>query len=896
MAMAFDRMNGHLLNLQTRPRRNKDAGQDSDAGGTRISAVELATRSDSTSSEADTSATSPRSKTTPTKLPVLKVFTDKDSRERKDTATSAKHKERGGSPEYDSPKSLNQDRERYWRKIRDKVDGESLSPHDNEKQKTHHNGAYRKIMSFANCSRQERSKYKWKSSGGSSGGKSFKMGNSHAAGLGTTAPEQLDGLKESTSIDQDRFSEGKGRMNSNHSASSNGSGLSSQKSKTGSTTTESSYNSNSSVSPISGPSFSMRDWEDRFVVQMPSAREPNPPTLNVRQIAQYQRSIEKVQKEGGSMVDPDTLPSPRTTSPEHALKFPEHVGKRPAMLDGQDSRTSLSDHDADSGQAYNSNHPRYYCPDEIGKRFSTIWEESSSGPKQKPPPHANPDGSFLGCKEINGPHDRNPDEILYFSTPDRPKVVNIPPSRMPRVSKESKPGVVHRGKIPNGETRVVQDEWEPISRNLKHAQCSKLSPRLLCREGQCQQLTTKKFTSPEEKSEQDSTGKRAVSLENQRPVPRADDVFIITPTITRTMVTMTDLKGHLPKPTGIREPVARSAGELITDPRTRLPANTKAGVPPSGLRRASQNSWVKSNAPSAMHLDPARTTNIPTGRQKVDIRVVAAGKPAAGDKPRGMRGFIRTPGIPRSSTESRIDPPEDKASASSVSSSPTKAAPVLSRKSTPCHSEAPSPQPASKTTPSPTKSTPEPRGTVMQAKITDVAELDGHQMDDRRENNPSAKAPSSNQNQTNNETQSDAKGIMSSETLHMFIDMVFLFVAQMQHLCCQIKENRASKVVLLKLFVNGILGMLEHCLHVLRKGLAVISAYNSTGVWPKANDDLAWLFTDLGQALVYLVVLGFVAMVIARAVRFVILIGTWVVWLARPFALTFRTISRVLSL
>ncbi|RDW90815.1 putative NTP binding protein [Aspergillus mulundensis] len=899
MAMAFDRVNGHLLNIQPRPRRSKDARHDSDAGGTRISAVELAIGSDSTISEADTPATSPPSKATPTKLPVLKVSTDKDSKERKDTAASCEDKGRDGSPEYVSPKSLNQDRERYWQKIRDKVDRESLSPRDNEKEKTHHHGAYRKIMSFANSSRHEISKQKWKYSGSSSGDKLCTTGNSHAAEIGTTAPEQRDGSKDSTSIDRNRFSEGKGRMNSNHSASSNESGLSSQKSKTGSTTTESSYNSNSSVSPISGPSgpsSSIKDWEDRFVVHMPSAREPNPPTLNVGQIAQYQRSIEKVQKEGGSMVDPDTLPSPRTTTPEHILRFPEHHGKRPAMLDGQDSRTSSSDHDADSGLAYHSNHPRYYCPDEIGKRFSTIWEESSSSPKQKPPP-ANPDGSFLGCKEINGPHRRNPDEILYFSMPERPKVVNIPPSRMPRVSKDSKPGVVHRGKIRNGETRIVQDEWEPISRNLKHAQCSKLSPRSLCREGQCQQLMTKKSTSPEGKGEHDPTERRARSSENQKPVPRADDVFIITPTITRTMVTMTDLKGHLPKPTDIREPVARSAGELITDARTRLPANPKAGVSPLGLRRATQHSWVKSNAPSAVHLDPARATNIPAARQLVDIRVIPAGGPAAADKPRGMRGFIRTPGIPRSSTESRIDPPEDKASESSVSSSPTKAAYAPPRKSTPYNSEGTSSQPVNQTTSSPTKSPPQPRSTMMHAKITDVAELDGHQVDDHQGINTSAKAPSSIQGQTNNKAQPNSKGVVSSETLHMLIDIVFLFVAQVQHFCCEIKENRGSKVVLLKLFVNGILGMLEHCLHVLRKGLAVISAYNSTGVWPKTNDkDLAWLFTDLGQAIVYLVVLGFIVMVIARAVGFMILIGTWLVWFARPFALTFRTISRVLFL
>ncbi|KAL4987240.1 hypothetical protein BDW68DRAFT_112603 [Aspergillus falconensis] len=894
MTIAFDRMNGHLLNLQTRPRRSKAARLDADADDFQNSPVELAALSSSTNCEVDTSVTSPRSKTTPTKLPVLKVITDKALREGNNTAAQGKQKGSDGSPGYESPKSLNQDRERYWRKVRDRVDRDPLSLRDNEKQKTSHKGAYRKIISLANSSRQELAKHRWKYSGGSSGVKSCTPETSTEVKVDNSQLERKDGSKESTWTEGDQFAEWKGRMNSNHSASSKGSGASSQKYKTGSTTTDSSYNSNSSVSPVSGPPSSTRDWEDRFVVHMPSAREPNPPTLNVRQIAQYQKSIEKVQKEGGSMVDPDTLPSPRTTTPEEQLKFPGHPGKRPAMLDGQDSRTSSSDQDADYGLAYNSNHPRYYCPDEIGKRFSTIWEESSSGPKQKPP-HANPDGSFLGCKEINGPHDRNLDEILYFSTPERPKVVSIPPSRMPRVSKEFRPAVIRQGKISNGERKLVQEEWEPISRNLKHAQCSKPFPSLLCCEEQCQQLTTKKSTSPEGKDEPGFTEKQAGS-ENHKPNPAADDVFIITPTITRTMVTMTDFKGHLPKSSGVREPVARSAGELITA-RARLPANTKPGASFSGLRRASQNSWEKSNAQSAVHFDPTRVTNMPVGRRRIDIKVTAAENPVPVDRPQGMRGFIRTPGIPRSSTGTRIELPKDKASESAATSPPIKKAVYTPpRKSTPYHPETKNSQPDNEAvSPASKKSGSQAHGTMMQAKIIDVAELDGHQLTDHWNN--SAKASHPTHSQTDNETQPDTKGMISSETLHMFIDMVPLFVSKVQYFCRQLKANRDSKVVLLKLFLNGILGMLEHCLHVLRKGLAVISAYNTTGVWPKANDkDLAWLFTDLGQALVYLVVLGIMTMLIARAVGFVILVGTWIVWVARPFALTFRTISRVLSL
>ncbi|KAL4871788.1 hypothetical protein BDV12DRAFT_11938 [Aspergillus spectabilis] len=894
--MTFDLplANGHLLNLQPRPRRDKGAMLYSDAGDIRNGAVEIGTRSDKNDSDADTSESPGQLK--PTRLPVLKVFTDHS--ERKGNAISPKQKMQGaahGSVEYEPPKSTDEERERYWRRIRDRLDRDSPPSRNKEKQKATHNGAYRKIISLASSPRQELAKHKLKYSGGSPNEKSGTPNASPAAKKINSSPERRNSSRESTPSRQSRFSNVKGRTNSNHSASSSGTGSSSRKYRTDSTT-DSTYNSNSSVSPVSGPSASMKEWEDKFVVHMPSAREPNPPTLNVQQISEYQRSIEKVQNEGGSMVDPDTLPSPRTTTPEDHLKFPEQSGKRLGTLDGQDSRPSSSHNEDDSGPANFPSHRRYYCPDEIGKqRFSTIWEESSIAPKQKPTP-TNSDGSFLGCKEINGPHDRNPDEILFFSTPERPKVVNIP-SRMPRLPRDPKPAALRQMKRASGETTLVQEEWEPISRNLKHAQCSKPSPKALCRDTQCQQTKTKKSASPEAKDGRDSTGKQTGSSENTKSDPREDDVFIITPTITRTMVTMTDLRGQLHRHHAVREPTARSAGEIITDARTRLPINTKTGVSPSGLRRVSQNSWENSSAPSATALDTGYATNISVVKTRADPKITATEKSVAVDKRRGMRGFIRTPGIPRSATEFRIDTPLDRPLNSAASSPSARVSSLPLRRTTPISPEARNSRPTSKATssPPPTNSPSRIRGT-MQAKIVDVAELDGHQVDDHRESDSGSKVSSSHDHQLIG-IQSDTKALMSSETLHMLIDMVFLFVAQVQGFFRQIKTNRGSKVVLLKVFLNGILGMLEHCLRVLRKGLAILSTYNSTGVWPEANDkNLAWTLTEFGQALVYLIVLGFVAMIIARAVGVVVLVGTWIVWLARPFAIAFRTVARVLSL
>ncbi|KAL2831952.1 hypothetical protein BJY01DRAFT_226245 [Aspergillus pseudoustus] len=636
----------------------------------------------------------------------------------------------------------------------------------------------------------------------------------------------------------------------------------------------------------------MKEWEDRFVVHMPSAREPNPPTMNVHQIAEYQRSIDRVQKEGEAMLDPDTLPSPRATTPEGKPRAPGQPEKRLSTLDGQDTRPTHTNSKDESGLTYLPSHRRYYCPDEVGKqRFSTIWEETSMGPKPKPS-RANPDGSFLGCKEINGPDVRNPDEILYFSTPERPKVVTIP-SRLSRLRRELNLAPARQPNGVAGETSLIQEEWEPISRNLKHAQCSRPSPKLLCREAQCQQLKTKKFASSQKKDNRDFIEKPVSSSENRKLGPRADDVFIITPTITRTMVTMTDLRGHLQRNTKNPQPSCRSAGEIITDVRTKLPINTKAGASPSGLRRISQNSWEKSNAVSALPSKPTSATNTPT---RPEERKAPVTENSTVNKPRVIRGLTRMPGIPKSSTEPRIDPKFEEPSGSAASSPASKISNLSSRKTTPTSPSTRHSSPPNRATCSPPSTrSPQPPSAMMQAKIVDVAELDGQQVEDHHESGSASKPSSPNRDQRNeNDYQPNIREVIGSETFHLIVDMVFLFLAQVQRFCQQVKANRGSKLVLLKLFLHGILGMLEHCLHILKKGLAILSTYNTTGAWPKADDkDLAWSFPEFGQALVYLAVLVFVAMIIARAVGFVILVGVWVVWFARPFALAFRAVSRV---
>ncbi|PGH00871.1 hypothetical protein GX51_05535 [Blastomyces parvus] len=67
--------------------------------------------------------------------------------------------------------------------------------------------------------------------------------------------------------------------------------------------------------------------EDKFVVHMPSAREPSPLTMTAQQIVDFQKTLERVHHEGEQMLDPDTLPTPRSVTPTGISTPPRRLKK-----------------------------------------------------------------------------------------------------------------------------------------------------------------------------------------------------------------------------------------------------------------------------------------------------------------------------------------------------------------------------------------------------------------------------------------------------------------------------------------------------------------------------------------------------------------------------------------
>ncbi|CAI7615647.1 unnamed protein product [Penicillium glandicola] len=458
-----------------------------------------------------------------------------------------------------------------------------------------------------------------------------------------------------------------------------------QKSVRTEATTNSSLRSHPSVSPVSAENSSITDWEDRFVVNMPTAKDPNPPTMTAQQIAEYQRSIERVHRDGGQMADPDTVPS-RNASPEIRFNPSEQKAQSPwatNTYDGaydrhrvpilsqeehypppQPQQNAQPEQYPQPQQPQPTNVPQhqaanlYYSPDEIGyNRISTIWEESAPKAREKRHPQ-NADGSFLGCREISG--EKNPDEILTFASPDDG---NLHPLPLALVSKNRQKApkevrratdrpITHRVE----ETIVLQEERPQTSRNSRPAQCSK--PSAMHQDQSCSQKpsqiprTRSQDSSKENYHPTSNTPERSGSLGGNQG---DDNVFITTPTITPTMIPTPDKKASSPKPQGLRRP--GGTNHTVTAEATKA-VRTKAQMisTPSGLRPGGPNMNIKLTArtlATSQTLPPSGTSATVTD-QDVEARNqdhAQDRKPerVAGTSSNTIRGFIRTSGLARPS-------------------------------------------------------------------------------------------------------------------------------------------------------------------------------------------------------------------------------------------------------
>ena len=882
MEKDFQLPNGHLLNLNPRPRNNsKSNRKPAITANSKLPQSRERVPSNGTE-EKTTTRLGPNEmpQTSPsglaTKLPLPKSFIDKGKGKWKDKQpyVEDEEEEKDGRPKHkplqksDTPPSTTENtpekptektHDHHWSKIRGKLDKDSpLLQKSKEKQKEYYQGACQKIKSFANGPRNETPKNKKYGEVNASDTKLPTPGTTGIPSPSNRARSASGGITRTPAIrqppKQKEQQQQQQQQKYEHPALQIKKSPSRQPSEITDNTTDSSAHSQFSTSSVSGRASSNTEWEDKFVVNMPSATEPNPPFLTAQQIVEFQKSMEKVRREGGDMVHPDTCPSPRTTTPEGKTDTSEKTSER------DDSNPEDKKQDKTNSNATNPLQPgRYYSPEEIGKkRCSTIWEEAPSKTKQKNP-NATPDGSFLGCKEI-GPGEKNPDEILFFSTTtERPKVVDIsaPISRKPRA--KTKPT---GRRVPGDmdDNIMAYREWRSLSDNLMNGQRSKQAPKTMCQEPVCQPQG--KGQAPKTSGKENSRNSLAADSKDN---PKEDDIFMNTATVSRAPVTASG-KTRYKRSSSSQLPQSNSRTTGDSTPTSREPISRS---PPSGLRRGIPRPREKNDDnQNILSKSPSNITNISINKTR--------GKTERNsESPRGIRGIMRFPGMGKSSTEQSTSTNKRQSSMSvpmSKSSSGEKR--IISGPSLV------NPEPSCKNVSPVSSITPEENDKVSSTRIVD-AELDGEAQQTAQD--AAADSPDNAEN-------SDNEDAAYPLTLALLFDILILSIAYIQRLSSDFLSNECPQVIL-----QSVVKMLEHCAHVTRHISLAFSTYRSTGSWPKSgNGDLCDSLTDIAQAAVYLISLGFMMIIIGRAAGYVVIVGSWVVWMAKPFGWALGLVARAL--
>ncbi|KAJ5780304.1 hypothetical protein N7457_005464 [Penicillium paradoxum] len=681
---------GHLVNLSPRPARPspyKAYRAEYQVSATELSAPVSAQSPQAISADhviASVASGNVSQTSKATKLPLPKNLVDNHNDELNQTPCPTglpkpKTPSQSGRP-GSQPRSSEKGRDQYWRKIRDKFEKDSpLSPRSPKSKENGKSQSPNPRISYHRCRPPISSPQLQKSPRGAI----LRSGIPTPTGISRPAQDVRIDASVSRPVDSLNKWQKQGDQWVNLDATE----TTPRKSVRTDTTVDSSPQSHSSISPVSAEESSITDWEDRFVVNMPTAKDPNPPMMTAQQISDYQKSIERVHREGGQMLDPDSLPS-RNPSPESKCSLSgqrDQSHKEVITSDGAfdgDQIPNLSPDEyrlplphsqspykppqapppasqpTTAPQRVVANH--YYSPDEIGhNRISTIWEESPTKIKEKRHPQ-NADGSFLGCREISG--EKNPDDILKFASPDdaslHPRPLALASKNKQKETKEVKKGITRKTTHKVEETLVLQDEKPQTFRNTKPAQCSKQST--ISQE----QICVPNPTSIPESGTQDS-GKENFHPTSNSPDQSGDhgkgrgedDLFITTPTITPTMIPTPDKKLSVPKLQGLRRPggashtttaeaikAVRARAQMITTPLGLRPGGSSSNIKPT-IPILKSPQILPSTSKSTTEQDQAvDQSQVPDQLQDHNIPARAAGTTA-----HTVRGFIRTSGLAKPS-------------------------------------------------------------------------------------------------------------------------------------------------------------------------------------------------------------------------------------------------------
>ncbi|KAK2759498.1 hypothetical protein FQN54_002977 [Arachnomyces sp. PD_36] len=607
----------------------------------------------------------------------------------------------------------------------------------------------------------------------------------------------------------------------------------------------------------------LSELEDRFVVNMPSAREPCPPTMTAEQIEAFQRSISQAHREKAFTLGPKAASSAndaRDTAPEKPVKRDFSIIRKAVGSSPSTSRRKQSDadrgyvqvprgQDLNAPRASSGPTPRqkqYYNADDAGRDLtgSTFIKQGAPSSPRNQTVSPNP---FLDLSRGQG----NEMEDSNQSPPFPNTNSSLPPLLTSGIN--TRPVMAgEQQRVPAGTHQEGRNslEVQQITPNTKQCQCR--SHTIPGKTSTRPQWLWQYLPSLRKGEQQPTTPEK----ENQEPVASTN---INTSTITTTPITTTfrrdqsiDQKqrvgrSHFRQTNGVTFPRRTTIDHAASHPPRLI--DTRALTTDEDA--ASYNVGLQRSGPSPTHAGttPAQTIHSPS--------------------PSDMAGSTHTQETPNGDRKTGLQPGElcEKCQVHYH---------VSKKNQTPCGLDK-SYILVEQTCVRPADQKSSSRKGKLHRRNTDRASVTATEPDKptRTPNVLTKASPEPAPASTEEENPPPADDASSD---FAFLERLFSLLSESY---TQLQQHRVFQHT--KTVVNKLLSMAAHCFDVIIRIYDSCCVYSQTGSWPELQDkELNQLIRDVGRAAVYLVVLVIVAALLGRAWSYIVIVGSWFLWVLMP--------------
>lgn len=607
----------------------------------------------------------------------------------------------------------------------------------------------------------------------------------------------------------------------------------------------------------------LSELEDRFVVNMPSAREPCPPTMTAQQIEDFQRSISRSPglSPNGQLSpvheargEPPKMPERRFSILRKAVGSSPSVSRRkqPDRGHAHPIKTmkppEQSDTRPSTSPAAIPTQRQYYDPDEVGRDLvgSTYNRQVSNHGERGRNVSQHP---FLDVSGVQG----NEREILD-GTPLSQKMNSSPPQFLtsvamtgPIITGEQEPALA--GTQHSGQNLQKAQQNSP---NLKQCQCpSHTIPNKVSQKRQW----LRNYLHDQRKGQGQPT---RMKKENHTAIASTGTS---TSTTTSTPITTSSLQDQVTDQKQTVNPLSCTGKDGIACAHH---TNTDhEGSHPRNEIDPQAQAWNR----DAVNCNIAPQKTVPSYAPPVTVPAQITRSQVPSDMP----GYTHMQGTPNGDVKMNAPSGERCARCQGyyyVRDNKQKVFPGLKKSYTLVEQSCVRPVPVSRNGKLYRRNTDGAPMALVEADRPCCGSKAVLKKSDRAHASASANQASSPQKKDDGDSSNDLG----------FLDPLVSLWSESYTL---LQQNRAFQHT--KTIVNRLFSMSAHCFDVVVRIYDSCCVYSQTGSWPQFKDqELNRLMRDLGRAGIYLVVLAIVAALLGRVWTYIVMVGSWFLWVIMP--------------